>query len=61
MEKIQEVTPERAAQIARQGEPRGLFCARTADQYIGVDTQDLDVWYRVFDSQEECLAWLRRE
>lgn len=43
------------------GAPRERFYFHSDGKWIGLDNRSSDAWVEEFDSEEECLSWLRGE
>ncbi|WP_178723623.1 hypothetical protein [Clostridia bacterium] len=58
---IRELTLEEARAVVEAREPRGLFWAREADGYLGIDNLAGEAFVETFGTLEACRRWLNRE
>ena len=64
LEVMQETAGDHAALLGvgrDQLDPRGLFWAREADGYLGIDNLAGEAFVETFGTLEACRRWLNRE
>lgn len=56
------ITESQANEIIEIREPKGLFYLEQSDgMFTGIDNRTSDAWTEDFETEEECMSWLRRD
>ena len=59
--KIHMITKAEANDIIATREPRGLFCLKDGEKFVGIDNSSGDAWMEEFDTLPMCRSWLLQE